>query len=136
MSCRSCHPTTSPHNNSTTIHQLSTSFLKYAHAKQPHIPVCQWCQHCHDMTFWTFLALYSPVLFIILGLIPFLFAYFHTSDISKAKPEGIHWEWTTKKDHLLFMSFWHLPPVNDVAAVSQLLHSIGLAPVHHNLQAG
>ena len=64
------------------------------------------------------------------------FAYFHTLDIRKAKPEGIHWTLTTRKDHLLLMWSWYLPPVNDVAAVPQLLHAIGLAPVYHNLKAG
>ena len=92
---------------------------------------------CHGMTFfWTSLSLYSPVPVIILGLIPFPFAYFHTLDIKKAKPKGIHWMQTTRKDYLLLMRSWHLPPINDVPALSQLLHEIGVLPVHHDLRTG
>ena len=63
------------------------------------------------------------------------FAYFHTLDIRKAKPEGIYWTQGTRKDHLLLMWSWHLPTVDNVAAVPQLLHAIGLTPVHHDLRA-
>ena len=91
---------------------------------------------CHGMTF-SDLSFYQFTLsFIVLGLIPFLFAYFHTSDIRKAEPEGIHWTRTAKEDHLLLMWSWHLPPVDDFPALSQLLHEIGVSPVHHNLKEG
>ena len=90
--------------------------------------------HVMVWLFQTFLSLNLPILFIVLGLIPLLFAYFHTSDISKAKLKGIHWRRTTRKDQLLLMWSWHFPPIDDVATVPQLFHAIGLAPVHHNLQ--
>ena len=61
---------------------------------------------------------------------------FILSGIRKAERKGIYWWRTTKEDHLLFMWTWHLPPVDDVAAVPQLLHVIGLAPVYHDLKAG
>ena len=57
------------------------------------------------------------------------------SGIMKASPKGIYWRWTTRKGHLLLMWSWHLPPVHNVATVSQLLHAIGVSPAHHDLKA-
>ena len=90
---------------------------------------------CHGMTF-SDLSFHQFTPLFYRSWTNFLsFAYFHTLDIRKAKPEGIHWTRTTWKDHLLLMWSWHLPPVDDVAAVPQLLHVIGLVPVYHDLQA-
>ena len=90
----------------------------------------------HGMTFLD-LSFHQFAPFFYYSWTNFLsFAYFHTSDIRKAKPEGIHWTQTTRKDHLLLMWSWHLPPIDNVAAAPQLLHAIGLAPVYHDLKAG
>ena len=92
--------------------------------------------NCHGMTFLNLsFPLFAPLFYY--SWTSFLsFAYLHTSDIRKAKPKGIHWTQTTRKNHLLLMGSWHLPPVNDVTTVPQLLHAIGLVPVYHNLKAG
>ena len=62
-------------------------------------------------------------------------SHFHSLRQKEAERKGIYWRRTTNEDHLLLMWSWHLPSVDDFAAVPQLLHAIGLAPVYHDLQA-
>ena len=65
----------------------------------------------------------------------FYFTYFNSSDIRKAKPKRhlleANYQGGPATAHVVLASPTHY----NVAAVPQLLHVIGVAPVHHDLQA-
>ena len=93
--------------------------------------------YCHGMTFsdLSFHQDYPLLHCSWTDSLPFSSSFIFEG-IRIAERKGIYWKQTTKEDLLLLMWSWHLPPVDDVAAVPQLLHAIGLAPVYHGLKAG
>ena len=94
-------------------------------------------ENCHGMTFsdLSFHQDYPLVHCSWTDSLPFSLTFI-LSGIRKAERKGIYWRRTTMGGHLLLMWPWHLPPVDDLPTLSQLLHEIGVSPVYHNLKAG
>ena len=94
-------------------------------------------QDCHGMTFRTsFSFIHCPLLHSRIDSFSFcLFSHFGHKE-SKAQRHSLDAAQTTSKDQLLLTWSWHLPPVDNVPTLSQLLHAISVLPAHHDLCQG